>query len=186
MRMHQQNLHTPRNHPIECHIILMSNQVDDDDICFAPDEQNDGIEKPAVTPWKIMVVDDDTYVHETTAHALSNVKIHGRPLELLHAYTAKEARSLMLFHPDTSLILLDVVMETVDAGLKLVGVIREELCRGDVRIILRTGQPGYAKDNIMESYRVDGYIAKSRLTRNVLIALLDEALASADEAPVTQ
>jgi CheY-like chemotaxis protein len=184
--MRQHTMNTPKSRQTGCGLTSISNEVNEDDIFFAPDEQMGSIEKSALTPWKIMIVDDDANVHETTVHALSNVKIHGRPLEFLHAYTAKEARSLMLFHPDTSLILLDVVMETVDAGLKLVGVIREELCRGDVRIILRTGQPGYAKENMMESHRVDGYITKSRLTRNVLIAVLNDALVSADKPSLAQ
>ena len=40
--------------------------------------------------------------------------------------------------------LLDVVMETDDAGLELVKIIRNELHNNVIRIILRTGQPGHA------------------------------------------
>jgi hypothetical protein len=44
-------------------------------------------------------------------------------------------------------VLLDVVMETADAGLLLVDYIRRELGLSATRIVLRTGQPGYAPEH---------------------------------------
>jgi len=41
-------------------------------------------------------------------------------------------------------VLLDVIMETDQAGLDLVEFIRDTLKNETVRIILRTGQPGQA------------------------------------------
>ncbi|MBI3711419.1 MAG: hypothetical protein HY253_00420 [Burkholderiales bacterium] len=151
---------------------------DDDSIIFLsePDEAEHSTYK--VAPWKILIADDDTNVHDTTVLALSGVEIHGKPLEFLHAFSAKEAKEVAVNHPDTSLILLDVVMETVDAGLKLVNVLRDELSRKDLRIVLRTGQPGYAQENIMGQYAIDGYATKSKLTRTILISMLSEVLES--------
>jgi CheY-like chemotaxis protein len=128
--------------------------------------------------WKIIIADDDVNVHETTILALSGVKILGRSLEFLHAYSAAEAKKLVHENDDIALILLDVVMETVDAGLKLVNVIRDELNRQDLRIVLRTGQPGYAKDDMMSTYPIDGYTSKSKLTRSLLIDMLTDTLGS--------
>jgi CheY-like chemotaxis protein len=152
----------------------MCTEVEDDMTFMLEDEAEE--ENLATHPWKIVIADDDTNVHDTTLLALSGVKIHGRPLEFLHAYSAAEARQLVHENTDTALILLDVVMETVDAGLKLINVLREELHRHDLRIVLRTGQPGYAKDNMMDSYPIDGYTTKSKLTRSLLISMLTDTL----------
>lgn len=151
---------------------------DDENIIFLsePDDGEQNTQK--VSPWKILIADDDANVHDTTVLALSGVEIHGKPLEFLHAFSAKEAKEVAVNHPDTSLILLDVVMETVDAGLKLVNVLRDELSRKDLRIVLRTGQPGYAQENMMDQYAIDGYATKSKLTRTILISMLSEVLNS--------
>ena len=57
-----------------------------------------------------------------------------------------EARARIAGDDDIAVILLDVVMESPDAGLALVHTIRETLGRSEVRIVLRTGQPGYAPE----------------------------------------
>lgn len=141
-------------------------------------EDDDGASRDArATPWKILVVDDDPTVHATTELALGGVRIGDRPLELLHAYSAAEGRALMESTEGVALVLLDVVMETQDAGLVLARAIREELARHDVRIILRTGQPGYAPEaDVRRHYAIDGYATKDSLTRTLLISALDDAL----------
>ncbi|MFZ6843668.1 hypothetical protein [Undibacterium sp. RuTC16W] len=153
-------------------------QSDDDDLIdFLEEELETQDTKLATLPWKILIADDDSNVHDTTLLALSGVKIHGRPLEFLHAYSAKEARQLVVDHSDMALILLDVVMETVDAGLKLVSVIRNELGRHNLRIVLRTGQPGYAPEKqVNYEFAIDGYTTKSKLTRSILISVLNDTL----------
>lgn len=158
--------------------IFLSDNDNEDNIVFLTEEEGDNSTRSAIAPWKILIADDDNNVHDTTVLALSGVEIHGKPLEFIHAYSAKEAQELAQNNPDTSLILLDVVMETVDAGLKLVTILRDDLSRKNLRIVLRTGQPGYAKENIMSSYAVDGYATKSKLTRSILISMLSEVLDS--------
>ncbi|MBY0572970.1 MAG: hypothetical protein K2P84_04770 [Undibacterium sp.] len=148
----------------------------DDGIEFITDTDEENDLLIAIPPWKVLIADDDSNVHDTTVLALSGVKIHGRPLEFMHAYSAREAKNIAAQTPDIALILLDVVMETEDAGLKLVHVLRQDLSLKDLRIVLRTGQPGYAKDSIMSNYAVDGYATKSKLTRAILISMLDEVL----------
>ena len=122
-------------------------------------------------------------MHETTLLALSGVRIHGRPLQFLHAYSAGEARQLLQSIPDIALILLDVVMETVDAGLRLVEAIRGEMNQHDIKIVLRTGQPGYApEDTVSHQFSIDGYTTKSKLTRSLLISVLSDILGDAHKA----
>jgi len=130
------------------------------------------------TPWIILITDDDKSVHESTVLALQGVAIQGRPLEFLHAYSASEGHELLLSNPEIALILLDVVMETVDAGFRLVEIIREELQRTDLRIVVRTGQPGTVK-KLHESHNaaIDAYTVKSKITRSMLVELLENLLA---------
>jgi CheY-like chemotaxis protein len=171
------NLHTyPAMIYMESESAFSSDDENDDSIVFLSEEDEAGSASKAILPWKILIADDDSNVHDTTVLALSGVEIHGKPLEFLHAFSAKEARQVAENNPDTSLILLDVVMETVDAGLKLVNVLRDDLSRKNLRIVLRTGQPGYAKENLMGNYAIDGYATKSKLTRSILISMLNEVL----------
>jgi CheY-like chemotaxis protein len=131
----------------------------------------------AAAAWRILITDDDPLVHEATQLALRGEHIAGRPLDLLHADSARQARAMLAADKDIHLILLDVVMESDDAGLRLVPMIREELGRKDVRIVIRTGQPGYAPEGqVREKYAIDGYLLKAQLTRSKLLELLASLL----------
>ena len=154
---------------------------DTDTIEFLAEDADPREARKTVPSWKILIVDDDRNVHETTLLALTGIKIHGKSLEFLHAYTAKEAYQVLLDNPDTALLLLDVVMETVDAGLKLVNIIRNDLQNSSVRIVLRTGQPGYAPEQLVSNdFVIDGYTTKSKLTRSILVSVLAETLSDGD------
>ena len=129
--------------------------------------------------WRLLVIDDDETVHTATAYALNQVQVLGRPLELRHAYSAAQAKELLRQDADFAMILLDVVMETEDAGLLMVGFIREELGLEQVRIILRTGQPGYAPElGIFNRYDINDYRTKADLTQTRLITSITSALRS--------
>jgi len=127
--------------------------------------------------WRVMIVDDDADVHSTTTFALGSLEVHGRPLAFLHAYSAAEARGLLEREDDIAVILLDVVMEEADAGLHLVRHIRETLGLHDLRIILRTGQPGYAPEvDAIRGYDINDYRTKSELTRTKLYTSVASAI----------
>ncbi|MFC5547252.1 putative bifunctional diguanylate cyclase/phosphodiesterase [Massilia aerilata] len=127
--------------------------------------------------WRVMIVDDDADVHSTTTFALGSLELHGRRLEFLHAYSAAEARALLEAESDIAVILLDVVMEEADAGLHLVRHIRETLGLHDTRIILRTGQPGYAPEmDAIRGYDINDYRTKSELTRTKLYTSVATAI----------
>jgi signal transduction histidine kinase len=129
--------------------------------------------------WKIAVIDDDPAVHEGTRCALSDFVLNGQRLEILSASSAAEGRELMRRHPDIAAVLLDVIMETDDAGLDLVDYIRNTLRNEAVRIILRTGQPGQAPERrIIVDYDINDYKAKTELTADKLFTTLTAALRS--------
>jgi CheY-like chemotaxis protein len=178
----EQSLHHRRRYFSESDISGCAFGENDTDVIDFLAEETDPQELRKSAPaWKILIADDDQNVHDTTLLALTGVRIHGRPLEFLHAFTAKEAYQVLLGNPDTSLVLLDVVMETVDAGLKLVNVIRNELGNSALRIVLRTGQPGYAPEQkVSNEFVIDGYTTKSKLTRSMLISVLTDTLGDAN------
>lgn len=152
-----------------------------DDFSFAPEK--DGLQANADNPpWKILIADDEDEVHQVTAVALIDVKFKGRSLEFLHAYSAVEARDMLAADPDIAVILLDVVMETDDAGLQLVRHIREQMENSRLRIVLRTGQPGQAPErDVVIDYDINDYKAKTELTRQKLLTCIVSALRSHDD-----
>ncbi len=128
--------------------------------------------------WRILIVDDEEQVHRVTRFALEGAQILGRALTFESAFSAAEAR-VLLAKSRYSCILLDVVMESEDAGLKLVGEIRERFDDPAVRIVLRTGQPGYAPEiEVIQHYDINDYRAKSELTSQRLLTTLTSALRS--------
>jgi diguanylate cyclase (GGDEF)-like protein len=129
--------------------------------------------------WQILIVDDEPEVHQATLLALRGVSIEGRQLQFLHAYSAAEARSCLAQAPDLAIVMLDVVMESNDAGLQLIHYIRNELGNSVVRIILRTGQPGYAPEiDTIRSYDINDYKTKTEMTRARLFSSLTSAIRS--------
>lgn len=115
--------------------------------------------------WKILVVDDEPAIHQVTKLALRNLSVLGRPSQLINALSAKDAREQLARHPDIAVVLLDVVMETEEAGLEFIQHIRDEVHNPLVRIILRTGQPGQAPERqVMVDYDINDYKEKTELT----------------------
>lgn len=160
-----------------------SNAPADDLLEFAPE---DGApDRPgtpsAVRPWYVLVVDDDEDVHATTRFALGGARILGRPVELIHAHSAAEAWARLGEVKDIAVALIDVVMETPDAGLRLVRELREAGLR-EMRIVLRTGQPGYAPEvSVISSYEIDDYRTKSELTQTRLLTVLTATIRAYDQ-----
>ena len=74
----------------------------DDDFLFAEDGTLKGApaalpesRQPDGPPWRILIVDDDEEVHSVTRYALRKVRFRDRPLELLSAYSAAQALTML-------------------------------------------------------------------------------------------
>lgn len=157
---------------------------DEDDFVFLDEASSPDLLAPSGTTavWRVLIVDDDADVHTATTFALRNLEMQQRPLEFLHAYSAAEARDLLRQQADIAVILLDVVMEQDDSGLQLVRHIREVLKLAEVRIILRTGQPGYAPEiDAIRDFDINDYKTKSELTRIKLYTTVTAAIRSYDQ-----
>jgi diguanylate cyclase (GGDEF)-like protein len=158
--------------------------LDDDEPLLFDDTQDCGQASDSSNEkentWKIVIVDDEPTVHRATQLALRNFTFEGKPVTFFSAYSGEEGKQLIATqHPDTAVILLDVAMETHDAGLKLVEYIREELQNRTVRIILRTGHPGEApEESVILNYDINDYKLKVELTRQRLLTSAIAALRS--------
>ena len=76
--------------------------------------------------------------------------------------------------PDIALIFIDVVMEEDDSGLRLVNTIREVIGNAEMRIVLLTGQPGFAPESgIMKMLDIDEYWNKSDLSAEKLQSIVN-------------
>jgi CheY-like chemotaxis protein len=157
-----------------------TDQVSEDDPdLFVDDEATAGATSAEASPWRILIVDDDVDVHVVTKFALSNTHFQGRRLSFFHAYSAKEALGKLHDTPDIALVLLDVMMETADAGLRFARQVREVLHNDLVRIVLRTGQPGQALEHsIIVDYDVSDFWSKTDLTTRKLFTTVIASLRS--------
>ncbi|OYV01988.1 MAG: diguanylate cyclase [Burkholderiales bacterium PBB5] len=107
--------------------------------------------------WKVLVVDDDEDVHLATRLALQDLQVEGRDLQLLHAHSAAQAEAMLAADADIAVALLDG--------------------RDALRIILRTGQPGYAPEiETIQRCDINDYRTKSELTRVRLFTSLTGAI----------
>lgn len=151
--------------------------ITDDQPLNLQDNSPTGAGGQSSKPWKVLIVDDEAGIHQVTEMALRDVLVVGRPLSFLHAYSGGEGRDVLQREKDVALILLDVVMESDQAGLELVDYIRNELNNQLVRIILRTGQPGQAPErDVIIRYDINGYKHKAELTTTKLFSTVYTAI----------
>ncbi len=128
---------------------------------------------------KIIIADDNKDVHKITNLILKDFNYNEYTLDIYHAYSAAEVKSIMNKEENIAIILLDVVMEKDDSGLEVVKYIREELKNILVRIILRTGQPGKApEDDIIKNYDINNYIEKTEGSVQKIYTALYSAIRS--------
>jgi len=155
----------------------------DDDLLFTDDDDSAPSSRDVpvdyLEPWVVLVVDDEPQIHDMTQLLMKKFVFQGRGAELLSARSAAEAKVILAQRNDIAVILLDVVMESEDAGLKLVQHIRNELNNRRVRIVLRTGQPGQAPErDVIVNYDINDYKAKTELTSQKLFTTMVASLRS--------
>jgi diguanylate cyclase (GGDEF)-like protein len=138
--------------------------------------KEDVSESEITQPWKILIVDDESSVHDVTKLALHRFTFNDRPLEFTSVYSKKEAAKV-LENEDFAVAFVDVIMESDEAGLELVNIIRNDIGNERIRIIIRTGQPGSAPERfIIDNYDINDYKEKTELTSDHLYTTLRTAL----------
>ena len=149
--------------------------AEDEELIFIAEDAVE--EKPRESSWKVLIVDDEIEIHNITKLALKEFIFSNKLITFFSAYSGKEAKEIIKNNDDIALILLDVVMETEEAGLEVVKYIRDILDNKIVRIILRTGQPGQVpEDVVIVSYDINDYKTKTELTNKKLFTTVVTAL----------
>lgn len=151
--------------------------AEDENLVFIEEDAVE--EKPIESSWKVLIVDDEIEIHDITKLALKEFIFENKSIKFFSAYSGKEAKEIIKNNDDIALILLDVVMETEEAGLAVVKYIRDILNNKIVRIILRTGQPGQTpEDVVIVNYDINDYKSKTELTNKKLFTTVVTALRS--------
>jgi response regulator RpfG family c-di-GMP phosphodiesterase len=148
-----------------------------DSLIFAEETEDVGI--PTLKNWKVLIIDDEPEIHQVTRLVVSDFVFAGKGLELVSAYSAKEAKEILTNEGEDAfaLAIVDVVMETNNAGLELVQWVRQELKNNKIRLVLRTGQPGEApEESVIRDYDLNDYKNKTELTYLKLKTLFYSAL----------
>ncbi|XAH22536.1 EAL domain-containing protein [Xylophilus sp. GW821-FHT01B05] len=148
----------------------------EDDFVFAPEvqgERADGAASSAAGHLTILTVDDDLQFQQALHQALTGFRYQDHPVRLQSAQSATEAARILAAQPDVAVVILDVVMETDDAGLRLVRSVRELLGNSEVRIVLLTGQPGMSSlKKSLDTLDINDYWLKTELTHERLHGIL--------------
>jgi CheY-like chemotaxis protein len=148
-----------------------------DDLNFIDESADEKEDKEKLTPWKIIIADDNEEIHSVAKLVLDDYYFKGRNLKFFDAYSGEQTRQLIEQHPDAAFILLDVVMETDHAGLEVVRYIREELKNNIVQIVLNTGQPGQAPEQeVISKYEINDYKSKTEFNAKKLITSVTASL----------
>lgn len=144
---------------------------------FLIDEEKSTTISPTLSPWKILIVDDDIGVHDVTRLALKNLQVDNREIAFTSVFSAKEARELLEHDNSFAVAIIDVVMESTHAGLELTEYIRQELLNPHIRIIIRTGQSGQAPEKfVIDNYDINDYKDKTELNADKLYSSVKIAI----------
>jgi len=150
-----------------------------DEFIFADEVPVDKSQECSLAPWKLLIVDDEMEVHAVTKLALRDFVFQGRNIEFISAYSGQQAKDIIDSIDDIAVILLDVVMETDDAGLLVASYTRDVAQNKLVRIVLRTGQPGQAPErDVIINYDINDYKSKTELTSQRLFTTIIAAFRS--------
>jgi len=155
-------------------------QTDDPDT--GPDENRGTISAGAAPslaaqrpPWTVLLVGQarSSPATDIAEAVLADVQFRGRPVRTVRADNAETARALIPRTPDIAVALIDIALETPDAGLDLVRHVRDIEDDGAVRILLRTGgTAGSAVPTrrIIVEYDIDGFIDDENTDQDELFA----------------
>lgn len=147
----------------------------EDALLFQDEEETSDL--TAAKPWKVLIVDDDHGIHDITKLALKNLIVKDRPVVFTSVYSAQEARELLERDNSFAVTIMDVVMETVHAGLDLTEYVRRKLLNPYIRIIIRTGQSGKAPEKyVIDNYDINDYKDKTELNADKLYASVKLAI----------
>lgn len=130
--------------------------------------------------FNVLIVDDEPDIHAAIKMSIKHETVLGCPLNILSAHSKAEAMSLMKsFDGEISLIFLDVIMETENAGFELLAEIRQSNDFPQPQVAMVTGQAGLTSElDATRTYEINAYLPKSDLTPYRLINILNTLIRS--------
>ncbi|MFY8275426.1 response regulator [Pseudoalteromonas sp. SSDWG2] len=127
--------------------------------------------------FSILVVDDEQDVFLVTKLIASTINVDVEDLKLHYVNCAKDACNFLSEHQEIGLVILDIVMESDDAGFKVVDFIRNKLLDTSVHIVIRSGKTGTIPEQYLHLAKgINGYINKLDFTRIDLEKLVNQAI----------
>jgi len=127
--------------------------------------------------WKILLVDNDVFLHKTIEKEIKGKDIFTRPVKLFHACTIQEAKDILQNHPEIVLTFIDISLKNGHSGLELIQSIREELQNEDVRILLVASTPEpMPEEHIIEHYDINDYVHRDDIATKRLFTIVRTAI----------
>lgn len=128
--------------------------------------------------FSILVVDDERDVFTVTKLIASTINVDADNLQLHYVASGGEACAFLSQHNEIGLVLLDIVMETQDAGFKVIDYVRNTQHNNNVHIVVRSGRTGSIPEQFMHlAAGINDYINKLNFTRNDLETIINSAIA---------
>ncbi len=127
--------------------------------------------------WNVLIVDDDNLVHTMIKQINKKLIFENKKVQFHSAHTSNEAKEILNKNNNIALVLLDVFIEGLDSGLKLVEYIRKDIKKEDARIVLMTGNSStIVEEKIILNYDINGYGDKSDLFFNKISSIILSSL----------
>lgn len=127
--------------------------------------------------WNVLVVDDNNYIHVLFREILKNFKFEGKTINIISAFSTKEAIDILIEKDDIAVIFIDIFLEEKESGFLLSKYIREEIKNHNSRIILMTGKgTTKLKEDAILNYDINGYEDKTNLFPEKLFVVLISAI----------
>lgn len=121
----------------------------------------------------VLVIDDNEDVYISTKLALQLFESESRSINIDYSNSAFSAIE-QLNRQKYNLLFVDIVMETEDAGFKVIEFIRNSSENKDSKIYIRSGKPGNVPEEFMYLLKgVDGYLEKTSVTINKLEEIIN-------------
>ena len=133
---------------------------------------------PINNQFNILIVDDEPDIHAAIKMSIKHETVLGKPINILSAYSKQDASDLIKnFDGDICLILLDVIMETDEAGFELLAEIRESDLHTQPQVVMVTGQAGLSSErDAARRHEINAYLPKSDLNPYRLVSILNTSI----------
>lgn len=134
--------------------------------------------------WPILLVDDEPDILIASKMALKGLVHCGLPVKVYAFGSKEEAIEFMrgnewIYGHFISFALIDVVMETDEAGLELCDLIRSNMSNFFTQLYIRTGQAAkYSELDVLSRFSVDGYITKMEATRERILTIVKTGISN--------